>query len=122
MLLVAIADSALADELSSKPSVTLDYKIYIGGLEALSATAAIASESDHYDIEIKATTAGAIGKVMPWAVSGSRSIPIIETPAKPAARAGARRSRKGVACNVPAHSTRSEGPSGRALTALTRRW
>lgn len=68
MLLVAIADSALADELSSKPSVTLDYKIYIGGLEALSATAAIASESDHYDIEIKATTAGAIGKVMPWAV------------------------------------------------------
>ncbi len=51
-----------------KPAVGLDYKIYIGGLEALSATVSIASDPDRYDVEIKADTAGAIGKIFPWEI------------------------------------------------------
>ncbi len=59
---------ALAEEAAVKPAVGLDYKIYIGGLEALSATATIGADAAHYDIEIKAVTAGAIGKILPWIV------------------------------------------------------
>jgi hypothetical protein len=38
-------------------------------LEALKATVTIAADAAHYDVEIKAVTAGAIGKVMPWTVN-----------------------------------------------------
>jgi hypothetical protein len=64
-----IAVPAVAEDAPVKPAVALDYKIYIGGLEALSATATIGSDAAHYDIEIKAVTAGAIGRMMPWTVS-----------------------------------------------------
>jgi hypothetical protein len=67
-LLVLAAGSTQAADAPAKPAVGLDYKIYIGGLEALSATATIASGNDRYDVEIQATTAGAIGKIMPWTV------------------------------------------------------
>ncbi len=66
--LLIFAGTAHAAEAPVKPSVTLDYKIYIGGLEALKATVSIAADSTHYDVEIQAVTAGAIGKVMPWTV------------------------------------------------------
>ncbi len=59
---------ALADDPPPKPSVGLDYKIYIGGLEALAANLTIASDPDRYDVEIKATTAGAIGRLFPWII------------------------------------------------------
>ena len=59
---------AFADEAPVKPAVGLDYRIYIGGLEALNATATIGSDARRYDIEIKAVTAGAIGKMLPWTV------------------------------------------------------
>ncbi|MDB5392651.1 MAG: hypothetical protein JWM91_157 [Rhodospirillales bacterium] len=68
LVVTAFATSAFAEELVVKPTVALDYRIYIGGLEALSATVTIGSDAQHYDIEIKAVTAGAIGKVMPWLV------------------------------------------------------
>jgi hypothetical protein len=51
-----------------KPSVGLDYKIYIGGLEALAATVSIGSDATRYDVEIKATTSGMIGKAIPWTI------------------------------------------------------
>jgi hypothetical protein len=59
---------ALANEPVVKPAVALDYRIYIGGLEALDATATIGADSQHYDVEIKAVTAGAIGRMIPWVV------------------------------------------------------
>jgi hypothetical protein len=68
-----ISFPAFAQDAPVKPAVALDYKIYIGGLEALSATATIGADAAHYDIEIKAVTAGAIGRMMPWTVNiGSR--------------------------------------------------
>ena len=67
-MLLMSAGCAHAADMPGKAAVGLDYKIYIGGLEALSATASIASGSDRYDVEIEATTAGAIGKIMPWTV------------------------------------------------------
>jgi hypothetical protein len=67
--ILIFAGSAHAADVPLKPAVTLDYKIYIGGLEALKATVTIAADSAHYDVEIQAATAGAIGKVMPWTVN-----------------------------------------------------
>jgi hypothetical protein len=67
--LVILTGTAYAADAPVKPAVGLDYKIYIGGLEALKATVTIAADSAHYDVEIQATTAGAIGKVMPWTVN-----------------------------------------------------
>ena len=64
-----LATSAFAEDAAVKPAVALDYKIYIGGLEALSATATIGADAAHYDIEIKAVTAGAVGRMMPWTVN-----------------------------------------------------
>jgi hypothetical protein len=62
-----------ADDAPVRPAVGLDYKIYIGGLEALAATATIASDPTRYDVEIKASTAGAIGRIFPWTIHiGSR--------------------------------------------------
>jgi len=70
---ILVAAPAFAEDAPVKPAVALDYKIYIGGLEALSATATIGSDAAHYDIEIKAVTAGAVGRMMPWTVNiGSR--------------------------------------------------
>ena len=63
-----IAAPALADDAPVKPAVALDYKIYIGGLEALAATVTIGEDPAHYDVEIKAVTAGAIGRMMPWTI------------------------------------------------------
>jgi hypothetical protein len=63
-----LACPAFAEEPMVKPAVALDYRIYIGGLEALNATATIGSDAQHYDIEIKAVTAGSIGKMLPWVV------------------------------------------------------
>ncbi len=68
-LTVTAMGCAQAEEAQVKPSVDLDYKIYIGGLEALSATATIGSDKAHYDVEIRARTAGAIGKLFPWTVT-----------------------------------------------------
>jgi hypothetical protein len=59
----------LADDAPVKPAVVLDYKIYIGGLEALSSTVTIGADAAHYNIGIKAVTAGAIGRMMPWSVN-----------------------------------------------------
>jgi hypothetical protein len=59
---ILIAAPAFAEDAPVKPAVALDYKIYIGGLEALSATATIGSDAAHYDIEITAVTAGAVGR------------------------------------------------------------
>ena len=68
-----IACPAFADDAPVKPAVALDYKIYIGGLEALAATVTIGEDPTHYDVEIKAVTAGAIGRMMPWTIDiGSR--------------------------------------------------
>ena len=64
-----IAIPAFAQDAAVKPAVELDYKIYIGGLEALAATATIGQDAAHYDIEIKAVTAGAVGRMMPWTVN-----------------------------------------------------
>lgn len=64
----AFVHPAFADEAAVKPAVALDYRIYIGGLEALNATATIGADAARYDIEIKAVTAGAIGKMLPWVV------------------------------------------------------
>ncbi len=64
-----IARPAGAEEAPVKPSVLLDYKIYIGGLEALASTVAIGTDVSRYDVEIKAVTAGAIGKMMPWRIN-----------------------------------------------------
>ena len=47
-----IAGPAFADDAPVKPSVALDYKIYIGGLEALSSTVTIGADAAHYDVEI----------------------------------------------------------------------
>ncbi len=63
-----LVSQALADESAVKPAVGLDYKIYIGGLEALSATVSIGTDATRYDVEIKATTAGIIGKAIPWTI------------------------------------------------------
>jgi hypothetical protein len=63
-----VARPLCAAEIPLKPAVDLDYAIYIGGLEALVANVSIASDRQHYDIEIKANTAGAIGKLFPWDV------------------------------------------------------
>ncbi len=63
-----LAVPAFAEEPAVQPGVILDYRIYIGGLEALSATATIGVDQQHYDVEIKAVTAGAIGRMMPWVV------------------------------------------------------
>ena len=69
LLAAAAAPSAWADDIAPiKPSVGLDYKIYVGGIEALAATVTIASDSAHYDIEIKATTGGTLAKLFPWTV------------------------------------------------------
>jgi hypothetical protein len=61
-----LAGHASADETPVKPAVGLDYKIYIGGLEALAATVNIGSDAHRYDVAIRAATAGAIGKILPW--------------------------------------------------------
>ena len=45
---------AIAEDAPVKPAVALDYKIYIGGLEALAATVTIGSDATRYDVEIKA--------------------------------------------------------------------
>jgi hypothetical protein len=66
---ILLAAPAFAEDAPVKPAVALDYKIYIGGLEALAATATIGSDAVHYDIEIKAVTAGAVGRMMPWTVN-----------------------------------------------------
>ena len=63
-----IATPAFAEEAPVKPAVVLDYKIYIGGLEALSSTVSIGEDATHYDVAIKAVTAGAIGRMMPWKI------------------------------------------------------
>src|SRR3569623_724291 len=63
-----IAAPAFAEDAPVKPAVALDYKIYIGGLEALAATVTIGEDPAHYDVEIKAVTAGAIGRMMPWTI------------------------------------------------------
>jgi len=67
--ILVFAGTAHAADAPIKPAVALDYKIYIGGLEALKATVTIAADSGHYDVEIQAVTAGAVGKMMPWAVN-----------------------------------------------------
>lgn len=59
---------AMAEQAPVKPAVGLDYKIYIGGLEALNATVTIGADAAHYDVEIKAVTAGAIGRILPWII------------------------------------------------------
>ncbi len=64
----AAAGSALADDPQPKPAVGLDYRIFIGGLQALAATVTIASDPSRYDVEIKARTAGAIGRIFPWTI------------------------------------------------------
>jgi hypothetical protein len=64
-----IAGPAFAGDAPVKPAVALDYKIYIGGLEALAATVTIGTDAAHYDVEIKAVTAGAIGRMMPWTIN-----------------------------------------------------
>jgi len=69
LALLIVAIPAHAADTPVKPAVGLDYKIYIGGLEALKATVTIAADQTHYDVEIQAVTAGAIGKVMPWTVN-----------------------------------------------------
>jgi len=52
-----------------RPSaVALDYKIYVGGLEALTATVTIASEPAKYQVRIDAVTAGVIAKMFPWII------------------------------------------------------
>lgn len=66
--LAAASGPALADDPPPKPSVGLDYKIFIGGLEALAASVTIAADPNRYDVEIKARTAGAIGKLFPWLI------------------------------------------------------
>jgi hypothetical protein len=66
---VLVAFPACAQKAPVKPAVGLDYKIYIGGLEALSATATIGQDAARYDVEIKAVTAGAVGRMMPWTVT-----------------------------------------------------
>jgi hypothetical protein len=68
LALALIAGPAIADDAPVKPSVVLDYKIYIGGLEALSATVSIGEDAAHYDVAIKAVTAGAVGRMMPWTI------------------------------------------------------
>ncbi len=65
---LALSCAARADDDPIKPAVGLDYKIYIGGLEALSANVSIGSDAKRYDVEIMAGTAGAIGKMFPWEV------------------------------------------------------
>ena len=50
------------------PAVALDYKIYIGGLEALAATVTIDSDPSRYEVRIDAQTAGMIAKMFPWIV------------------------------------------------------
>ncbi len=65
---LSLAAPALADDPPPKPAVGLDYKIYIGGLEALAANLTIAADPARYDVEIKATTAGAIGRIFPWVI------------------------------------------------------
>jgi hypothetical protein len=65
---ILAATPARADD-APLPAVGLDYKIYIGGLEALAATVTIASETARYDVEITARTAGAIGKLFPWTIT-----------------------------------------------------
>jgi hypothetical protein len=62
-----LAFPAEADD-PPKPTVGLDYKIFIGGLEALAASVTIASDPKRYDVEIKARTAGAIGRMFPWLI------------------------------------------------------
>jgi hypothetical protein len=66
--LTAMTIPARAEEVPVKAAVGLDYKIYIGGLEALAFAVTIRSDEAHYDIEIQATTAGMIGRVFPWVI------------------------------------------------------
>jgi hypothetical protein len=65
---LALSHSVLADEITLKPAVGLDYKIYVGGLEAFSAGVSIASDPKRYDVEITGATAGMLGKVYPWEI------------------------------------------------------
>lgn len=53
---------------AAEPAVALDYKIYIGGLEALAATVTITADPARYEVEVDAKTAGAIGMLFPWVV------------------------------------------------------
>ncbi len=64
-----VAAPACAQDTPVKPAVVLDYKIYIGGLEALASTVSIGADTAHYDVAIKAVTAGAIGRMMPWTIN-----------------------------------------------------
>ncbi len=66
--LFALSGHVMADEAPLKPAVGLDYKIFIGGLEALAASVTIASDPGRYDVEIKARTSGAIGRIFPWVI------------------------------------------------------
>ena len=50
------------------PTVALDYKIYVGGLEALAATVTMASDSAKYQVRVDAATAGMIAKMFPWVI------------------------------------------------------
>src|ERR1700754_1441734 len=65
---ILVAAPADAEDAPVKPAVVLDYKIYIGGLEALSSTVSIGEDPVHYNVAIKAVTAGAIGRMMPWSI------------------------------------------------------
>jgi Protein of unknown function (DUF3108) len=44
----------------------LDYKIYAGGLEAISATISYDMQPQRYQLDIDAKTAGSIGQIFPW--------------------------------------------------------
>ena len=56
------------DRMPMKPNIGLEYGVSIAGFPALAATATIAADSDHYDIEIKAVTSGMIGAFFPWTI------------------------------------------------------
>src|SRR5581483_287127 len=64
----ALALAAPGARAQERPAVALDYKIYVGGLEALAATVTIASDPAKYSVRVDAKTAGVIAKMFPWII------------------------------------------------------
>jgi hypothetical protein len=63
---ILLVSTVLAATTASAAPLKLDYKIYAGGLEALTATITYGLEPSSYSLDIDGKTAGTIGAAFPW--------------------------------------------------------
>jgi hypothetical protein len=66
LALLAFSSAGLLAGSASAAPLKLDYKIYAGGLEALSATIDYGLNPSSYALDIEARTSGNIGALFPW--------------------------------------------------------